>query len=100
MLNLMILQHCKLLHDKVSLVDNSVFFAWETWGWNGQEEKRGWSVCSNSFTHEGQWRAGMAVAQFLNCHYDIHDFAVIQFYMFKVVHLVWTFWTFSTASRS
>ena len=43
---------------------------------------------------------GMAVAQFLNCHYDIHDFAVIQFYMFKVVHLVWTFWTFSTASRS
>ena len=57
MLNLMILQHCKLLHDKVSLVDNSVLFAWETWGWNGQEEKRGWSVCSNSFTHEGQWRA-------------------------------------------
>ena len=43
---------------------------------------------------------GMAVAQFLNCHYDIHDFAVIQFYMFKVVHLVWTFWTFSTASKS
>ena len=42
----------------------------------------------------------MEVAQFLNCHYDIHDFAVIQFYMFKVVHLVWTFWTFSTASKS
>jgi len=40
----MILQHYKLSHDKVSLVNNSVLFAQETWEWNDQR-KREVEVC-------------------------------------------------------